>query len=514
MKKIIFFFSILSAGRTFAQVPEDAIRYSWFTQNASARILGAGGVMGSVGGDITAGFVNPAGLGFYRIGEAVISPGFSFSNVKENYRGNAFSDKKNRFLPGPSGAIIAFNDNNNKDRSHAVGIAFTQTANFNNTIHYSGLNNYSSYSERFAEEFASLKTSIDNVLNTNSVAPYTSAPALYTYLIDTVTVNGKLIVKAAPEYILDAGQALKQEMTKTTKGGMYELNFAFAGNDGKKWLYGASVGIPIVNYESNTLFAETDTSSNTANHFERFSFNDNFTTKGAGINGRLGVIYRPKEYFRLGLALHTPSYMVLTDSRETQMTTVVENPVLSTSVSSKLFTNDQRGEARYMQSSPWRVLLSGSYVFREVSDVRRQRGFISADIEYVNHKGSRFSSQKEDVPDNEKAYYKQLNSVVKNIYKGAFNFRVGGELKFNVIMARLGFGYYGNPYKESPSQTSKMTMSGGLGYRNKGFFVDLAYVYAVTKDFDIPYRLESAQNVYASLKENRGNAMVTVGIKF
>ena len=117
MKKILFTLSIFIAGKIFAQVPEDAIRYSWFTQNASARILGAGAVMGSVGGDISAGFVNPAGLGFYRIGEAVISPGFSFANVKENYRGNSFSDKKNRFLPGPSGVIIAFNDANDKDLS-------------------------------------------------------------------------------------------------------------------------------------------------------------------------------------------------------------------------------------------------------------------------------------------------------------------------------------------------------------------------------------------------------------
>jgi hypothetical protein len=100
------------------------------------------------------------------------------------------------------------------------------------------------------------------VLNENSVAPYTAAPALYTYLIDTVRVGGNLIVKGAPEYILDAGQALMQEMTKTTKGGIYELAFSFARNNNDKLLYGGTIGIPIVSYESNTLFSETDTSSN------------------------------------------------------------------------------------------------------------------------------------------------------------------------------------------------------------------------------------------------------------
>jgi hypothetical protein len=86
-------------------------------------------------------------------------------------------------------------------------LAITQTANFNNQIHYTGLNNYSSFSEQFAEEFAKSGKSIDEVLNSNSAFPYTSAPALYAYLIDTVKVNGAYRVKGAPEYILDAGQS-------------------------------------------------------------------------------------------------------------------------------------------------------------------------------------------------------------------------------------------------------------------------------------------------------------------
>ena len=514
MKKYILFIFILSSARSFAQVPEDAIRYSWFPQNASARISGAGGVIGSVGGDITAGFVNPAGIGFYRVSEAVVNPGFIFNNNKGSYRGTDAKAKSNAFSIGPTGVIWAAPTGNTKTKSSALAIAFSQTASFNNNIHYSGYNSYSSYTQQFAEEFSGLHKSIDDVLNTNSVAPYTVAPALYTYLIDTVTINGNTTVKGAPEYVLDQGKALQQDMLKTTKGGLYELNFAFAGNDGNKWLWGASVGIPIVNYESNTVFSERDTSSDNTNHFRSFSFTDNFTTKGAGFIGRIGVIYRPQEYFRLGLAIHTPTFMELTDSRETVLHTVVENPVFDTTISSKLFTGDQRGEAKYAQTTAWRAILSASYVFREIEDVKKQRGFISADIEYVNHKGSRFSSSADEPTADDQAYYKQLNNVVKDIYKGVFNFRVGGELKFNTIMARAGFGFYGNPYKDAPAIANKTTLSGGLGYRNKGFFIDLAYVYLMTKDVDVPYRLETAQNTYAVLDQKRGNVVATVGVKF
>ena len=44
-----------------------------------------------------------------------------------------------------------------------------------------------------------------------------------------------------------------------------------------------------------------------------------------------------------------------------------------------------------------------------------------------------------------KSIFKGLNRVVKDEFKGTFNFRVGGELKFNTIMGRLGFAYYGEP---------------------------------------------------------------------
>ena len=40
--------------------------------------------------------------------------------------------------------------------------------------------------------------------------------------------------------------------------------------------------------------------------------------------------------------------------------------------------------------TPLKVIVSGSYIFREAADVKNQRGFITADIEYVNYKGASF----------------------------------------------------------------------------------------------------------------------------
>jgi hypothetical protein len=514
MKKYLLPLSLIISSAIYAQVPEDAIRYSFYPQNGTARNMAIGGAMGSLGGDINAIFVNPAGLGFYKTNEFVITPGFLLNNNKASFRNTDSKNAKNSASFGTTGWVFGSSNYQNPKNSNAFSIAITQTANFNNEVRYKGLNNFSSFSEQFAEEFAKSGLSIGQALGSGTPYPYTSAPALYTYLIDTVRVNGLVQVKGAPEYILDAGQALQQEMIKKTKGAISELAIGFAHNSNDKWFIGGTIGVPLVNYSNNTTFKESDTSNNTANHFKAFEYTDDFTTKGMGFNVKLGVIYRPQDYIRLGLAIQTPTYMFLTDTRTVNLVTEVENPIETFSVNSKYFTNDKPGEAKYIQSTPFKAIISGSYVFKEISDVSKQKGFITADIEYVNHKGSRFSSDNETVTDEEKAYYKALNNVVKGDYKGNFNFRVGGELKFNIIMARLGFAYYSNPYKDAGYKASRMLLSGGLGYRNKGFFVDLTYVQAFNKDVSFPYRLQDRANTFANLNQQRGNIVASVGLKF
>jgi long-subunit fatty acid transport protein len=332
-----------------------------------------------------------------------------------------------------------------------------------------------------------------------------------------VRINGVNQVRAAAENILDSGQAIQQEMLKRTKGGLYELAFSFAENIKEKWMWGLTVGIPILYYNSNSIFTESDTSSNQFNGFKSSIYQDNFKTTGTGVNLKVGAIYRPRDFIRLGFALHSPSFMTLTDTRTVNINTQIESDsgiVTAYNESSLTYTNGSPGQSKYFQNSSWKAIASASYVFREVKDVRKQKGFISVDIEYVNHRSSRFSSNNETPTESERAYYKQLNKVVKQEFKGNVNFRVGGELKFNVIMARLGFAYYGNPYKDAAFKASQSLLSGGLGYRDKGFFIDLTYVHNLKRDINLPYRLEDRANTFANLKNSQGTIVATVGFKF
>ena len=62
MIKFLFLSAIalITSGRIVAQLPEDAIRMSWNAPYGTARSQAIGGAMGSLGGEITSMFVNPA----------------------------------------------------------------------------------------------------------------------------------------------------------------------------------------------------------------------------------------------------------------------------------------------------------------------------------------------------------------------------------------------------------------------------------------------------------------------
>ncbi|MCW3106222.1 MAG: hypothetical protein JWQ09_728 [Segetibacter sp.] len=508
---------ILSLLGATAQAPEDILRYSYFPQHGSARNMAIGGAMGSLGGDINALFVNPAGLGLYKTREIVFSPGFGFNNNKADYRGTNTAAKKSGFDLGTTGLVIGFNNKYSKWTSQAFSIGINQTANFNNMVSYTGTNSQSSFSEQYAEQFSQSGQTIDQALGNPSFA-FGTAPALWTYLVDTFrNANGTIDIKTLPEkFLLENGIPLKQTKTVITKGGIYEVALGYAANMDDRFYVGGSIGIPIVNYQRFTSFTESDPSGNKNNNFDNFQYNDTLSTKGFGVNARLGVIYKPSELIRLGLSVQTPTYYSLTDKETSGLATSSENYLTTNptrTASSRLFTGGTEGSTRYTSTTPWKVVMSASYVFKEVNDTRRQRAFISADIEYIGYAGSNFKADGQTVTTEDQQYYNQLKSIINQQYKGAFNYRLGGELKFNTVMFRLGGAYYSNPYRTAEFKSNIVQGSGGIGYRNHGMFIDLTYVHNLTKDVNFPYRLTDKPNTYAVQQNTRGNVVMTVGFK-
>ncbi len=502
----IFFIAVTNA---YAQEPVDALRYSWTTQTGTARNQAIGGASGSLGGEFSNLFVNPAGLGFYKTDELVITPGYNLNNNKNTYKGITTNNSLNKFNLGASGILFSLNNHPKSNvRNYTIALGITKSADFNSEIFYKGGNNKSSYSEKYLEELIH-----NNVTDPNKAAadyPYGSSLALNTYLIDTTkAANGSV---SGYKSLATVVTGLNQENTISSSGGVYDIALGGAVNLRDKLFLGGTLSIPILNYDRKSTFKESDATTNTTNNFKYFSINELLETTGYGINAKIGLIYKPVEYVRLGIAIHSPTFYELTDKYSTVIQTDLEGygGAGIKSQSSLDFNNNQPGNLKYNLSTPWRIIGSASYVFREVENVERQKAFITADLEYVDYSSASFTVLNDQDVDI-KNYFTDLNKLIDQQYQGAFNFRMGGELKFNTIMFRLGGAYYGNPYKDD--KADRIKLSGGLGYRNKGFFADLTYVYAMNKDVNYPYRLQDKPNDPASLKNNAGNIVATIGFK-
>ncbi|MEO6819682.1 MAG: aromatic hydrocarbon degradation protein [Ginsengibacter sp.] len=511
MKKIILgLLSLTLCNLLYAQEPADVLRLGYTNGNGgTARNQAIGGAGASLGGEFSSLFINPAGLGFYKTGDLVFTPGYSFKNNKSTYLGNSGEAKNNNFNMGASGVVFSSPTRSNSIPYISIALGINKTADFNNQIYYKGLNKSSSYSQKYIQE---LKNA--NATDPGDVAknfPETSSLAFNTFLINPV-FSGADSAITGYKSVVNPALGITQENNISTTGGITDLSLGAGANVADKWYFGGSLSLPIVTYDRRATYSETDASGDPQVDFNYFKSSETLSTKGMGVNGKLGIIYKPVESVRFGLAVHTPTFYQLTDNWQTRIETGLKslpNGFLFQNSTDLDITKGYPLETRYNVTTPWKLMASGTFIFNQAKDVQQQRGFLTADVEYVNY-GSMAIHDGDNNPD-AKTYYSQLNQVMKNLYKDAVNVRIGSEVKFNTLMVRLGGAYYGNPYKNQDANVVKV--SGGLGYRNRGMFIDLTYVQSMTKDINYPYQLEGTNNVPAFLKNNGGSIMATIGFK-
>ncbi|WP_409966658.1 hypothetical protein PIECOFPK_01013 [Mycovorax composti] len=505
MKRVFLAVALLTAaGAIYAQTPEDALRYSWLQNTGTARSQGIANANGAIGGEISTIFSNPANIGFYKTSDLVITGGLNLMNNKTSYLGVTTKDNKSSGFLGTSGFVMGNPTYGNGSlRSSAFGFAINRAADFNNRITYTnkgGTLSRTSMADYFMEY-------IDKYGDRN---PY-SKLALKTYWVDNTTSGGALF-SSASELARASGLEQKQEII--TNGGITEFAFAGAANINDKVYLGATIGLPVLQYGATRLYDEQDPSESTINQFNNAYFDDDLVTKGVGINFKLGAVFKVNDNVRLGVYAHTPTWYSLSDTYYAAAGADVEDyPTLDTNNVHEVATIDPL-VFDYNLRTPFKVGASFSVLFGNVHEIKSQRGFISGDIEYINYAASRFTSRPNSLIIENRNIPKELNHAIDEAYKGTVNARLGAELKFTPVMIRLGGAYYGNPYKYIAGEKGSITqITGGLGYRNHGFFVDLGYVHTLGKDVVFPYRLTSASNYPAEVKSNNSRVVLTVGIK-
>ncbi len=528
MKKILLGFLLVQISFSLvAQDAFDALRLSQFNPVNTARIRSIGGANVSLGGDLSSAYINPAGLAQYKTNEIVFTPGFFMNRANMKYNDSSFKKGRAALNNGASGLIVSWSNRwrSSNIKNTTISLTLNQTANFNSNFNYSGRNNLSSYSEKWVEELVA--NQVDNFNNALNFFPNGASLAVENYLVDTILSNGSIVGYRTNAEILR--MPLDQNFVYETPGGIQEATFGAAWNFREKILYGFSIGMPFVDFRRNTTVTEKDGTGNNNNDFDNFRLTETFSTRGAGLNARLGVIFKPVEHFRIGLTFHTPTVYSLTDRTNATLTTDVENYARRISGDNtkgsqfSLSTGDITGGEDYTFSyqltTPWRAAASLSYVFREIKDVTKQKAFITADVELVNYKSMSYSSNTESFNSSDNSsYFNSVNSDIDALYRMALNARIGGELKFKTMMVRAGFNYAGSPYKKDVlpdgAKAWSMTPSLGIGYRDKGMFADLTYAHTLGRDVHFAYLLSGNDYPFARNHFNAGQLVATIGFKF
>lgn len=477
MKKIIFalMFTAGVVNISFAQNQVDALRFSQITYGGTARSMAMGGAFGALGADFSVLSINPGGIGFYKASEITFTPSIYTAKTSSEYAGLNGSDVKYNF--NVSNAGIVFTITPKKAESSWKGVQFgfgvNRMANFNSAILIEGPNSTNSILDGYVNDAMGVVP--------KDLDPFSTEMAFNTYLIDTL---GSLTnyISAIPD-----GGAMQSKFIET-KGSVNEMVLTIGGNYNDRLYMGASFGFPYLSYYESSTYREIDEGDSIPG-FKEMSLHEDLETDGTGFNFKFGLIYRIADWVRIGASVHTPTFYNLKDKYSKEMTATYDNGAHYT-------TESPKGSFNYELTTPLRA--TGSVAF-----IIGQYALISADYEFVDYSDARLRS----------GTYKFFdeNDAIGRIYTATSNIRAGFEVRLAPISLRGGYQLNFSPYKDNLNDGQRMAFSGGIGLRDKSYFVDLAYVYSKkSEDYYLYANVPSA----VVNKFSNHNILLTLGFRF
>lgn len=483
MKKVIITLAggLLCTVASYSQNEIDALRYSNINYGGTARFAGLGGAFGALGAELSSLSINPAGVAMYSKSEFSFSPGIHMNNSNSTYNGNSSGDSKSSFLFGNVGIV----GSNNKTISEGE----SGWVNTNFAIGYNNLNNFHSRLSIFGTNSGSsyldvLQGSANGNIS-EDLDQFADKLAFRTYLLDTLP--GDPYTYYTP---LTPGAELGQMKSIESRGSMGETYLTFGGNYSNKLYLGATVGFDHVRYFEESEYTEFD-SQDTMSVFDSYTYSSSLSTRGVGFNFKFGMIYRVNDWVRFGGSIHSPTYLTLSDQYSNKMSATYDN-------NQTLSAQSPQGSYDYFITTPMRA--TGSLAF-----IIAKMGLISADYEFVDYSSAVISSSPN--------VFFDANNAIRSKYTSTGNLRVGTEWRLDPFSVRAGYAMFGNPYKTGVGNNfSKNVMSVGFGIREKEYFLDFAYNYAIT---DENYYLYSPELVSAASTTRKDASFVmTLGFRW
>ncbi|MFM7814201.1 MAG: hypothetical protein ACKO66_06760, partial [Flavobacteriales bacterium] len=243
MRKLVSFLLALVAWSAQAQNEVEALRYGQYEGMFSARSLGMGGAFGAAGGDASAFYLNPAGLGVFRRGMAEISFGLGDATNKSNYEGNSKLDAKTSFQLNHA-CLVGMSSASGGSKRFNYGVSYAKLNSFHENVLIEG-NAQSTLLIPFALQANG--TSTDAIYD---ALPWTSALAYDTYALD-------LDDTAQVLYRYNANGSALQRKQITRSGAQGETAFGLGWTNGDQWYFGLSLKMMSIRFDEDATHGET-----------------------------------------------------------------------------------------------------------------------------------------------------------------------------------------------------------------------------------------------------------------
>ncbi len=467
IKKIISLLSLLAVvSLSFAQA-YNSLNFSQTNPVlGTSRYSGMAGAMGALGGDASTMKDNPAGLGVYRSSDLTLTPNLYITNDNS----------------------VGFNINN-----------FAFILNFQNTgntkgyvtsslgVSYNRLKNFKRYSD----------LGRDNL--NNSMTDYIAGPYSSNGLYDDAYELG-LIDDYGSLFSLD--MPISNQTRYTENGSIGEWDFSYGINISNRFYFGISAGLVNLDYRVKTLYDEWSTGDY---YNDNWYLDEYYEASGSGFNFKFGAIAAITDFMRVGLAFHTPTFYSIDEY-----------------VSEDMGHNDEY--FYYPRETPWYEsnLQTPLKVQGSLGFIIGKRAVIGLEYQFEDFSAMRYS------------FDGTLDENSKSIINAEMNVthtaKAGVEVKVvDGLSLRAGFAFVSNPSTElnedvytSPESFQAYPLvqpqntfyyTGGIGYKNKFFYADLAYVHQTKKEAFFQYLPQEEFGPYNQTLHNN-NIMATIGIRF
>ena len=474
-----------------AQNQNDALRYSREQFGGTARAVSMGGAFGALGGDLSVLSYNPAGIAMFRQNEIAITPTIFYNNTESSYlaTGATDSDNKYNFNVNNVGIVGTFGVDESKNGWANVnfGFSYNKMNNFHRNIAIQGRNYSNSLMDYWVDD-----------ANADNWNEFYNDLAWETFLINYDSIDNVYWSDITDDPIFDDvnyGQVQKE--SDEISGSLGESVFSFGANYQHKLYIGVSLGIRSFTYNRNATYSEIDVDDRIY-YWNSFTLNENLDASGTGYNFKIGMIYKPLDWLRIGGAIHTPTFW---DVDET----------FSTSLDREFDVADE--DANYAESPVSDFTYSLTTPFKAMGSlglVIKKNAILSVDYEFVDYSQMRLRSEKA-------GEFDDANDVIDNDFTSTYNLRAGAEYRLGMLSLRAGYGLYGSPYANDNygKDASISVISGGVGINSGNFFVDFAYSRSMkeyTKYLYDTYTNEA--KVGADMESVSARMLLTLGMRF